>query len=312
MPRLKRKATKERLLRGVRRQRVKHITVLPSLVTILNGVCGFTAIVFASKGPEAGIGQLSYFAMACYMILAAMIADMLDGRLARISQNTSSFGGQLDSLCDTISFGVAPAFLMLKVFEHKLAGFAEINPASGSFLQRFIWVAAAAYVSCAAIRLARFNVENEENESAHMSFVGLPSPAAAGVLVSLVMVQQQTLPELFARNPQAYRICENTIVYTLPFLALGTAILMVSRIRYPHTLNQYLKGKKPFAYLIWALLLLALIVGTRLAALVLIFCGYAASSFVKWLYYRVIHKRQLIPVGQQATSIDATEAQVPK
>ncbi len=315
MPRLKRKATKERLLRRVRRQRVKHITVLPSLVTILNGVCGFTAIVFTSKGPEAGIGQLSHFAMACYMILAAMIADMLDGRLARISQNTSSFGGQLDSLCDTISFGVAPAFLMLKVLEHKLAGFAELNPASGSFLQRFIWVAAAAYVSCAAIRLARFNVENEEDESAHMSFVGLPSPAAAGVLVSLVMFQQQTLPVLFAKNPQAYLVCENAIVYTLPFLALGTAILMVSRIRYPHILNQYLKGKKPFAHLIWALLFLALIVWSRLAApLVLIFCGFAASSFVKWFYYKVIRKKRFIPVGQSAAAdlIEPSEAQVPK
>jgi phosphatidylserine synthase len=145
-----------------------------------------------------------------------------------------------------------------------------------------------------------------------MSFVGLPSPAAAGVLVSLVMVQQQTLPELFARNPQAYRICENTIVYTLPFLALGIAILMVSRIRYPHTLNQYLKGKKPFAYLIWALLLLALIVGTRLAALVLIFCGYAASSFVRWLYYRVIGKKRFVPVRQQAALMEPSEAQVPK
>lgn len=296
----------------MRRQRVKHITVLPSLVTILNGVCGFTAIVFASKGPETGIGQLSHFAMACYMILAAMIADMLDGRLARISQNTSSFGGQLDSLCDTISFGVAPAFLMLKVLEHKLAGFAELNPASGSFLQRFIWVAAAAYVSCAAIRLARFNVENEEDESAHMSFVGLPSPAAAGVLVSLVIFQQQTLPELFTNNPRAYRICEDAVLYTLPFLALGIAILMVSRIRYPHTINQYLKGKKPFAYLIWALLLLALIVGTRLAALVLIFCGYAASSFVKWLYEKVIAKKRFVPVRQQAALVEPSEAQVPK
>jgi CDP-diacylglycerol--serine O-phosphatidyltransferase len=314
MPRLKRKATKERLLRRVRKQRVKHITVLPSLVTILNGVCGFTAIVFASKGTQAGIGQLSHFAMACYMILAAMIADMLDGRLARISQNTSSFGGQLDSLCDTISFGVAPAFLMLKVLEHKLAGFAELNLASGSFLQRFIWVAAAAYVSCAAIRLARFNVENEEDESAHMSFVGLPSPAAAGVLVSLVIFQQQTLPELFAKNPQAYLICENAIVYTLPFLALSTAILMVSRIQYPHILNQYLKGKKPFAHLIWALLFLALIVWSRLAALAVIFCGFAASSFVKWLYYKVSRRKKFIPVGQSAAAdlVEQSEAQLPK
>ena len=129
MTSLKTQAAKESLLRRVRKQRLKSITVLPSLVTILNGVCGFAAIVFASKGVTAGVNHFSYhkltlpyFAMAGYMILLAMIADMLDGRLARMSQSTSSFGGQLDSLCDIVSFGVAPAFLMLKVLEYKLAG----------------------------------------------------------------------------------------------------------------------------------------------------------------------------------------------
>jgi CDP-diacylglycerol--serine O-phosphatidyltransferase len=281
-------------------------------VTILNGICGFTAIVFASKGVgwalahQTGMvgqappyvsfagAQVSYFVLAGYMILLAMVADMLDGRLARMSQSTSSFGGQLDSLCDTISFGVAPAFLMLKVLEYKLGGSAEINPGVGNHLARFIWLAAATYISCATIRLARFNVENQEDESAHMSFSGLPSPAAAGVLVSLVMFHQQTLPDLLTESTRAYAICENAISYALPFLAVATGTLMVSRIRYPHVLNQYLKGKKPFAYLIWALFLVALIIWTRLAALVLIFCGYAASSFVKWLYWRIRRKKGYI------------------
>jgi len=237
MPRLKTKSAKKSLLRRVRRQRLKYIAILPSLITILNGVCGFAAIVFAGKGALAATNdfsyhmlELTYFAMSGYMILLAMIADMLDGRLARMHQSTSSFGGQLDSLCDIISFGVAPAFLMLKVLESKLAEFAGLSPAIETFLQRFIWLAAAGYISCAAIRLARFNVENEEDESAHMSFVGLPTPAAAGVIVSLVILHQDTLSGL------------NVIIYALPFLALGVAVLMVSRIRYPHILNQYLKG----------------------------------------------------------------------
>jgi len=76
-------------------------------------------------------------------------------------------------------------------------------------------------------------VEKEEDKSAHMSFVGLPTPAAAGVIVSLVILHQEILPSL------------NVIIYTLPFCALGTGVLMVSRIRYPHILNQYLRGKKP-------------------------------------------------------------------
>ncbi len=302
MPRLKTESAKKSLLRRVRRQRLKYIAILPSLITILNGVCGFAAIVFAGKGALAATNDfsyhmlgLTYFAMSGYMILLAMIADMLDGRLARMHQSTSSFGGQLDSLCDIISFGVAPAFLMLKVLESKLAEFAGLNPATETFMQRFIWLAAAGYISCAAIRLARFNVENEEDESAHMSFVGLPTPAAAGVIVSLVILHQETLPSL------------NVIIYALPFLALGVAVLMVSRIRYPHILNQYLKGKKPFAYLMRALLLLAFVIlNIQYAALVLIFCGFAASSFVKWLYYKVIrNKHSLVSAAHSAlTTVD--------
>jgi len=311
MARFRTEAAKESLLRRVRRQRLNYITILPSLVTILNGVCGFTAIVLASKGAVAGNGgflyhklQMPYFAMAGYMILLAMIADMLDGRLARMSKATSSFGGQLDSLCDIISFGVAPAFLMLKVLEYKLAGLAEFNIVVESFLHRFVWVTAAAYISCAAIRLARFNVENEEDESSHMSFIGLPTPAAAGVIVSLVIFHQETLPELSAKSTYAYTICENAIIYALPVLALGMAVLMVSRIRYPHILNQYIKGKKPFAHLMRVLLFLGLIIWSRQAVLVFIFCGFAASGFVKWLYYKVLRKRagQLHPAEHPVVS----------
>jgi len=301
MARLKTESAKKRLLRRVRRQRLKYIAILPSLITILNGVCGFAAIVFAGKGAKLGLGQFSYFAMSGYMILLAMIADMLDGRLARMHQSTSSFGGQLDSLCDIISFGVAPAFLMLKVLEYKLAGFAELNVAFANFLQRFIWLAAAGYISCAAIRLARFNVENEEDESAHMSFVGLPTPAAAGVIVSLVILHQ----DLIILHQETLSSL-NVIIYALPFLALGAAVLMVSRIRYPHILNQYLKGKKPFEYLIRVLLLLAFVIWNIQAALVLIFCGFAASSFVKWFYYKVIrNKYNLVSAAHSAlTTVD--------
>jgi len=296
MQRLKTEAAKDSLLRRVRKQRLKYVTVLPSLVTILNGVCGFAAILFASKGK---------FAIAGYMILLAMIADMLDGRLARMSQSTSSFGGQLDSLCDIISFGVAPAFLMLKILEN-IIGFDESSSPMESFLHDFIRVAAGAYISCAAIRLARFNVENEEDESAHMSFIGLPTPAAAGVVVSLVIFHQEIiLPELSVRNNSAYlHLCEDAIIYALPFLALGVAVLMVSRIRYPHILNQYIKGKKPFAHLIRALLFLALCIWSRQAALALIFCGFAASGFAKWFYYKVIRKRTPIVQYESPGSAD--------
>jgi len=265
---MKKESAKKRLMRGVRKQRLKTITILPSLITILNGIFGFAAIVVTSKGQ---------FSLAGYFILLAMIADMLDGRLARMSQNTSSFGGQLDSLCDVISFGVAPVFLMLKVMESELTKW--INYSDENFIQRFIWVTAAAYLSCAAIRLARFNVENEEDTSAHMNFVGLPTPAAAGVIVSLIIFQQKHMDILSVLNL--------TIIFALPFVVLGTAMLMVSRIKYPHVLNQYLRGKKPFAHLIKILLLLAFVIWNLQAALVLIFCGFAVSSFGKWLYTKM-------------------------
>lgn len=292
MPALKKRKTKGGLLRRVRKQRLKSITVLPSLITILNGVAGFAAIAFAAKND---------FAMAGYMILLAMIADVLDGRLARISKSTSSFGGQLDSLCDIISFGVAPAFLMLKVLEYKF-GFTELNGPFENLLQRFIWLVAAAYISCAAIRLARFNVENEEDETAHMSFVGLPSPAAAGVIVSLVIFRQETLPELSAKSSQLYLVCDNALTYTLPFVTLAIAILMVGRIRYPHIINQYIKGKKPFAYLIICMFVIWLVIWFRQIALVAGFCVFAGSGFVKWFYYRVIRRKiSLAPQPEPAT-----------
>jgi len=268
---------KGRLFRRERKQRVKYITVLPSLVTILNGIFGFTAIVFASKADVPGDKPISYFAVAGYMVVLAMIADMLDGRLARMSQSTSSFGGQLDSLCDMISFGVAPAFLMLQVVESSLDLRAVL---CGGLLHRFIWLAAIVYISCAAIRLARFNVENEENEAAHMSFVGLPSPGAAGVVISLIIFHQQEVPNLYQ------------LVYVLPFITLGVGVLMVSRIQYPHVLNVYLTGKQRFSYLIQVLLFLGLVTCMKVEiAMVLIFGGFAGGGPVKWLYFKAFPRK---------------------
>jgi CDP-diacylglycerol--serine O-phosphatidyltransferase len=297
MPRLRSRTDRGRLLRRVRRQRVKYITVLPSLITILNGVFGFIAIVFASRGAEAEIGGFSYYAMAGYMVLLAMFADMLDGRLARMSQSTSSFGGQLDSLCDLVSFGIAPAFLMLNVVESEL-GLPAIL--AGNLFHRFVWLAALAYISCAAIRLARFNVENEEDEAAHASFVGLPSPGAAGVIVSLIIFHQEDVPGFDA------------LIYVLPVVTLGVAVLMVSRIPYPHILNLYLRGKKPFSYLIQVLFFLGAVVWKMQAALVLIFGVFAGGSFLRWLYDKALHKgAELIPTGEKQEGQPSASSEIP-
>ena len=298
MPRTKTRRAGEKLLRRVRKQRLRSVTIFPSLVTLLNGVCGFAAIAAAGSDKKA-------FALAGYLIVLAMIADMLDGRLARMSHNTSSFGGQLDSLCDVISFGVAPAFIMLRMLEYKLVAFAELYPGGAAFLRRFIWLAAAAYIVCAVIRLARFNVENEQDESAHMSFMGLPSPAAAGVVISLIIFHQEALGEFTTKDTLLYSVCENAIVYALPFAALASAVLMVSRITYPHVLNQYIRGKKPFAHFIKVLLLLGLIIWSRQTALVIMFCGFAAAGFAKWLYYRILGPR--FAIRRQLRTAELTE-----
>jgi CDP-diacylglycerol--serine O-phosphatidyltransferase len=292
MPRLRTPASKRSLLRKVRRQRLNYVTVLPSLITMLNGLCGFTAIVLAGGSSKQILGgQFTALAAAGYMVLIAMIADVLDGRVARMSQNTSSFGGQLDSLCDVVSFGVAPAFIALKVLEHNVLN-SDLGPVLQAYLQKFFWLVTAAYVSCAAIRLARFNVENEEDESAHTSFIGLPSPAAAGMLVSLVIFQQETIPELLERGSGAYEAMKNTVVFALPFVVLGTAALMVSRIRYTHVLNQYFKGKKPFAYLLTSLLALGLVCWVRQPALVACFGTFCASGLVGWLHRKLSHGKE--------------------
>ncbi|MFH1614685.1 MAG: phosphatidylcholine/phosphatidylserine synthase [Planctomycetota bacterium] len=304
---------RNRILRRVRRQRLKYITVLPSLITLLNGICGLGAICFASKGAEMGnIGhylnkpQLTCFAMAGYMIGLAMLFDVLDGRVARMSQSTSSFGGQLDSLCDMISFGVAPAFLMLKLLELEIMPIRDANPAFGIFLNRFVWLAAAAYMSCGAIRLARYNVENKEDETAHMSFWGLPIPAAAGVVGSLVVFYQDMLPALAEKNTWPYHLGENIIICSLPFIMVGIAALMVSRIRYPHLLNQYLRGRKPFGHLIRIGLFLVLIILNFEAAMVLISCGFALSGFLRWFYYRVLSRKRLHESAGEAPVLTIT------
>lgn len=278
------RSRKRRLLGRVRRQRLKYITVLPSLITILNGVFGFASIVFAAKVPsDYSFHDMrhSTFAWAGFMIFIAMIADMLDGRVARISQTTSSFGGQLDSMCDMISFGVAPAFLALRVLEYNIVSLLGISEGLAPFVLRFVWVACGLYMICAAIRLARFNVENEDDETKHYNFAGLPTPAAAGVIASIVV-----FAEMLGRvsGSDFFAASEHLMIYLLPFSAIGAALLMISRIHYPHLINKYLRGRKPFSYMIWLVVIIGLIYWSVQSSLLIIFCGYASVGFFQWAW----------------------------
>src|SRR3954468_19357068 len=142
-----------------RRAYIRSVYFLPSMATLGNAVCGFGAMYVAAFD-ASNVGhdpwaQWFYgykFLAAAYLIFLSMGFDALDGRLARFARHTTDFGGQLDSLADVISFGAAPAFIALLLFK------GEGPPNLPTVLTRLIWAIGALFFSCAAIRLARFNV----------------------------------------------------------------------------------------------------------------------------------------------------------
>ncbi|MFQ3621449.1 MAG: phosphatidylcholine/phosphatidylserine synthase [Spirochaetales bacterium] len=305
---LKKNRLKESVVRP-QKQRLRYIAILPSLITLLNGIAGFIAISYTSRAaslerPLTHRFGLTFFALAGYMVFLAMIADMLDGRVARLSKSTSSFGGQLDSLSDAISFGVAPAFLMMKVLELKVRALSFPSLFFQGLVLRGIGFCALVYLCGTVIRLARFNVENEEDESAHMYFSGLPSPAAAGVVVSLVVFQQDFLPRFLGKNEALFSLVDSIFHLILPIATLIAAILMVSRIRYPHLVNVYFKGKKPFSSFIWASLVVLFTLWNLQLAAVVGFCGFAFGGAVRGLIVHLKHKRERLEESLQPTSVN--------
>ena len=173
----------------------KGIHILPSLFTTGNVFCGFYSMV-------AVLNEDYYF--SAWAIAIGMIFDGLDGRIARLTKTTSAFGEQYDSLADIITFGMAPAFL---AYAWVLKPFGRLG-----------WMAAFLFLLCAALRLARFNVTKPEIRSE--CFIGLPSPAAAIVIASIVIAFE----DLFATRINPFIMV--MVVYALAFL-------MVSNIKYP-------------------------------------------------------------------------------
>ena len=249
-------------------RREKMIAVLPTLLTLGNAACGFAALTFAAKvGPESTEGTDPLF-IAAIFIYVAMIFDMLDGHAARLTNQTSDFGAELDSLCDAISCGVAPAFLMLQF--------------CGDFHPRILWVIGALYAVCAVLRLARFNVETEEDDS-HEFFSGLPSPAAAGTVASfpIAMHGLRKLAELETPIGEAATWAIPLMTVALPAVTLGVAFLMVSRLRYAHVFNQLFRGRKSRTHLVQLVFTVAIIFTVRELAVPLIFCIFAFATPIK-------------------------------
>jgi len=260
--------------RLARRERNKRrllvtISILPSLFTLGNGLLGFAAIHLATR--TAIDGQPAMLGTAAWLLFAAMICDMLDGRLARFARKTSDFGGQLDSMCDVISFGVAPAVLMVRavmaaVHSPQVTRVPLLWRLSPIGIERVLWLAGGIYVAGAVMRLARFNVENEPDESAHMSFRGLPTPGAAAAVATLVLLFHRLTHLGDADSSGAWwsMIGQDAALWiaagvgvVLPVMTFAVGLLMVSNFRYPHVINQYIRGRKPLGYLVKLLVLAA-------------------------------------------------------
>jgi CDP-diacylglycerol--serine O-phosphatidyltransferase len=270
---------------------VRKIAVVPTLLTLANGICGFIAIAFASKihPSESQAACDMYFAVAGWFLMAAMVFDMFDGYVARLSKTASKFGGELDSLCDAISFGVAPAFLLLKMGP----GW-EPRP----LLHQLLAGIAALYMACAVLRLARFNVDNTPDPANHKRFRGLPSPGAAGCLASLAIMRggfPDHLAQVWAGlDAAATRDLIIRMVEVLsPVGALIVALLMVSNVPYPHVTKQIFRGRRNLGHLIQVLLGVLIIVLMRELSVFLIFWSYALALPLRHALVQNMRREQL-------------------
>ncbi|HLQ26209.1 MAG TPA: CDP-diacylglycerol--serine O-phosphatidyltransferase [Acidiferrobacterales bacterium] len=230
----------------------KGIYILPNLFTTAGLFAGFYAIVQAMNG---------HFESAPIAVFIAMVMDGLDGRVARWTHTESEFGAQYDSLADMVSFGLAPALI---VYEWALADMGKLG-----------WLAAFIYAAAAALRLARFNVQTTVDR--RVSFQGLPSPAAAGLLAGLVWV-------LYSYGVPGKEISIAALLFTV-----FAGVAMVSNIRYRSFKHLNVKGRVPFISVLVVVLLFVLISLDPPQVLFMVFLVYAISGPVGALIRKSRH-----------------------
>lgn len=216
----------------------KGVYLLPNLVTTGALFSGFYAIIAAMTGA---------FESACIAIVIAGFLDALDGRIARLTNTTSEFGVQYDSMSDLVAFGVAPAVLL---FSWALQDLGKIG-----------WILAFLYVCCAALRLARFNTAPDSKV-----FSGLASPAAAGTMATLVWTWVDNFPPM-----ESYEVSVLVGIFTAV-----AALLMVSNVQYYSPKN--IKGRVPFPYMLGAVLLFIVVAVYPPGMLFLVGLAYGASG----------------------------------
>jgi CDP-diacylglycerol--serine O-phosphatidyltransferase len=201
----------------------RGIYLLPNLLTTAALFAGFYSIVAAMK---------THFEIAAIAIFVAMIADGLDGRVARLTNTQSAFGAQYDSISDMVAFGIAPA---LVIYSWSL-----------SHLGKLGWLAAFVYAAATALRLARFNTQVGDAQDKQY-FQGLPCPSAAGIMASIVWMGS------------VYDLEGLTIAVPLSLATIAVATLMVSTIRYSSFKSVDFKGKVPFVTIVLAVFIIAAI-----------------------------------------------------
>lgn len=262
---------------------IRTISVFPTLLTLGNLICGFFAIVVAAgiDPPKAmmvgGIDMIdtqNVMLSGC-LIFLAMVFDGLDGYVARLARTSSDFGAQLDSLCDVVSFGVAPGILLVKMCPQ----FTLVH-------NRAVWIIGAAFAACAALRLARFNVETGDDED-HLYFSGLPSPAAAAVVAGFAIMFYTLRQNV---NPLKEGI-DNVLQVILPYFGLLVAMLMVSRIRYPHVTNRVLRGQRSFGHVVAVVFFFVAIMVVRGYAVPIAACAFALYGPIHLAWEKWIQRR---------------------
>jgi CDP-diacylglycerol---serine O-phosphatidyltransferase len=256
-------------------------------LTLGNAVCGLAAIACASKiGSDLSSADRDYYlTLSGWLIIGAMLFDALDGYVARLSKSASDFGLQLDSLCDAVSFGAAPAFLLLRLGP----GWQPVPR-----LHQALAVIAALYMVCALLRLARFNIETALDPNNQKRFRGLPSPGAAGCVASLSILRSSEQFQHWATlNPDLMR---NVLELWATLGGLTVALLMVSRVPYPHLTKQILRGRRPFRHLVQIIVAVCVILLIWELALVLLFWIYALGMPLRYLCARTLHRATSPPL----------------
>jgi CDP-diacylglycerol--serine O-phosphatidyltransferase len=263
-----------------KRRRNRGIYLLPNLCTTGTLFGAFYAIVSAMAND---------FQHAAIGILSAMIADSLDGRIARATNTSTDFGKEYDSLCDMAAFGIASSIVVYAFSLHYLSDYKWFYGKLGG-------VIGLAYAACAALRLARFNVLTAIAGS-NKDFFGLPSPAAAAIVVFFV----------WSAAEYGYDGSETPVIVLASILTLGAALLMVSSIRYNSFKKLNLSGRVKFVTFAAVIGVLTLIAVDPPRILFLLFLAYALSGPIGALWRRTQGRR---PGGGKSDGARPEEAAV--